>query len=163
MAKTMSREVPTDQNKWERWFYKLLVSLTKKYSVPKPTVRLISADTLSDYDPEFEKDPRFRQSRGVFDPDWEKNGVRDPTILLLIGDTSKVDEVHTGMRIMSILFHEYHHYLDWVNPSRRRVPKRIPKLPYGFEVRPGELLRKERWIWYRAQMDIKEFSRKNTS
>lgn len=113
-------------HQWEGWVEKLLDWLTKKYAVPKPRVQLIPADTLPDYDPEFAKDPRFRQTRGVFDHEFEK-----PTIFVLIGS----NPAETESRIMSILFHEYHHYLDWLNPSRRGVPKRIPKLPYQFEVR----------------------------
>jgi hypothetical protein len=59
----------------------------------------------------------------------------------------------------SILLHEYHHYLIWLK-GEADVPEKIPDFPSEFTNQfrgEGELTPLERWIWYRAMIDLKEF------
>jgi hypothetical protein len=100
-------------------------------------------------------------ARGLFIHDWESDGVIGPRIFIMIGDPSKTRDTETRRRIASIFLHEYHEYLDWQkgNPD---APEKIPDLPYKLagEGLPGDadLTSHERWIWYKAMMDWKEFS-----
>jgi hypothetical protein len=54
-------------------FDKIIEFLKKKYSVPSPSIGLIYTCTFSNFDSEFEKVARFRDARGVFDPEdqWD--------------------------------------------------------------------------------------------
>jgi len=144
-----SQERRDSLGKWNLWIHKISRFLKKKYSVPTPTVRLLEGETFSDYDKKLEK-MGFRHARGLFIHDWETDGVRDASIFIMIGNPAKTE---TKWRIASIFLHEYHHYLDW-RQGGANVPEQVPDLPYRWF---AGLSRLERWVWYRAAQDLKEF------